>query len=1294
MLLSGHLVMAQQKETQPREQTQARPNVDRPIPESDGMTWVDAADVPITNMKVRIIRNLKPDLEYTTNNRGQTWRIQGETHKTIVLTHPQFTLEIHNRHDVYFGMQSRVKLPLSVSPTVTNDITGVVLGPDGKPLPHTKVRLAGNIHEQGGSGLLSNQWLLTGPDGGFAFSAQASLKTDPATLKDLHFLVDVFEPDITGPVPQRARVKIAVPEQIKIQQPPRRNITLADFEGQPIPADAAAATHRAESILFRSTSLPPGLGNITINLPDTLKSLPLQTGEYTVRLGAVQYGPADLTADHQGDLVLRSPRPAITKLTLLDGITGKPSADKTVLVSTRPIPTPEFLAYLSPEQWQSILETKTAAQASQLDDGIRTWFGLLGNYFALLKTNSQGQVDINLPRGDPSNALYVMVLGKDDFPRVTRISPEQVRKNSEPAQWKPLPAETTVYRHPVGTVVLTPERTDFNRRRPFYGTSLAIDPNSTERFSNGFPEPRWTGHPVESTVVNRVLVPAGVPVRLSLTGSDNLLYQSSLLNLAPGQVQNLKSVALKQHQKIMVRCEDSNGLTITGANFYIKNDSGKFIPIDADTRTGSFQIMVPDLGAHTLGFYEAGQTAEQEPKHQAHCILDKGRSYMATVVKFNVDSRSMNRQYQLSRIRTISFTDAFGKPMPAGTTFSLPDGQPLPNAPVLDDKGSITGAAFAKVYQSSLVISHPDFGAALLQEKENATINWAQPIHLPLANKNDADKTLMASGKVVDPDGKPMANLRVITTTAGFSPVPWHSPARQWPIQALTAKDGSFALFPNLVNITQENLKSLRQSTFPSTRIVVSAADGTDLWNFGYQGPANLGKPQTITIVKAARTFTIQPPVPRAGDYTNQFRTITFKPAGLQNAEQNTEYQLDPTTFVFNKPIPLAYGTYTVMGGFEPLVINEKSPEQIQLTRLGDEVAFIKGTVVDYHTGKPIPDSVVIGSTGTGLGNQPLHLTQEFWDHAAKLTTPFDVTKDFSREFIHLTRANTGTRTDGQGAFNLPKPKTEIYQGMNQRHITLFAMAKGYVGVAHIADTGQLTKEVQTYQYPPIKLIPSASLKLNLPDFPQTEPVRHPMSGPTAYYQLPEELTSRRVQLQARGQLRTNLALTNKVHQSDQTVTVPASVPLRMFIIGQIPPPFGINSPLLTVLWEPAQDRPINLKPAEEGTLDFKRVNLTLANFRFLKPDGEPAPQLYASWLIFKQPNQHFPQGTRTTQEGIASLQIPAGRKVTLNLMNPHATTENSVQIDHQSPDTTSDKPVTITLTKEQWEILNPATRQ
>ncbi len=1252
---------------------------DEAIPAREALTWTDSAGTPITNLQIRLIRNARPTLEFITNAKGQTWRMQGESYQAILLTHHAFTMQLPAGQTEVFENDGLVKLPFSITPDKPNDVTGTVLAPDGKPLSNTRVRIAGATFEGGGSSPYSLKWLSTRPDGTFGFSAQATLKSNPAAAKNLVFHVDVLEPSITGPIPQRARIQMGAPKTITLEKPPVRNIVLADFDGKPLSPAACAAALIDATLHHQTSALIEAEGSVRVPL-ESLDSLPLPSGKFTLYSSVGQFGPAVLTTDKPGDLILKAPKPALTRLTVLDGLTGKPAAGKTIIVATTQFSDPSFFAYLTLVQWQQVLAVKSPEDVALLRDEPYRWFENLNKSFAVLTTSSEGVVDINLPRRGAMDALYAMTLGKDDYPLFTRISTQRISENEIV-----LPQTATLYRFPIATLLVKPPRpagqASRSRNRSPYNTTLTLAPDASPQIRAAFPQSTWAIQNVEADVVNRLLLPAGVPLTFAIHAPGNQGYQSPVLDLAAGQVRELEDPSFAHRIKYSLRFADSDGASLPGVAIFMKRSDGQFKPVGSDPQSSEFWVELEGYGTHTFGFLAPWQAPAETPLYQAKFTLDKDTQTNFATVKFDIQRTRLELISRLSQIPAITFTDAFGKPMPKGTAFSLPGGRSVPSTAVLDDKGSIPGSTFAKFFENGLIISHPDCGSAVINDQYYGSIEWKRPQPVPLADRKTADKAFLSSGKVIDSDGHPMSNLRVMAGVPWFTSAHAYYSLRDEAIQPITAADGTFAVYPLCINLQPETIAKVRASNFENANIAVSSEDP---WIFGYNGPAKIGESQTITIIRAKKAYTLQIPEVDGRRPSLSGKRVTFKPTS-----QETPYLLPQGYFSSTKPIPLAYGTYTLDGGFTPLVIDGLTPDIVPLNRPVVGATFVSGSIVDYLTGKPIPDALVIGTSWMQSTGQERPLPPDFWLNVSKLPTPFNADREFSREFIIDTRASTGTRTDAKGLFLLPKAK-DSNDVSSAGHVSMYVMAKGFLPMIPYFETSKLNKKGNTFDFPPVKLFPAASVTLQLDDYPPVSAFPDKNATAHIHFQFPSDITLE-PQNQMGRPLHLQMDLPYNVKSANRTVSLPADVPVRLFLntyYSNDPPKPGVDYPA----WETVSDKPVTFKPGEETTLKFKRVKQIPVTFKVLTPDGKPIDLLMVGWFIAQNPDFKWIFDLKTDPQGLITLLLPASRKSTLYLGSRHLNDANLL-VEYQAPDVSPKDPVVITLTKSQWDTLRARMR-
>ncbi len=1246
------------------------------IPDDQSLTWTDAAGKPLVGLHISLHRDAKPDLEYTTNAAGKSWHIKGEGYRMLTLTHPTFKMEIAPDSYEIFPSERNAILPFFITPRHVNEITGTVLDPAGRPVAGARVRIACTTFDGGGSSPYSFKWLFTRPDGTFAFAHQAVERPDFIPPGQVYH-VDVLAPQFTGPLPQRVRVQAGKPETIKLKTRPLRNIILLDAEGHPLTPTAAAVAMNACRLQHETT---PGVGTegVTHASLFSLTNVPLPTGTYTLRGPDLQFGPQTLPLEKTGekprDLILQAPRPTATLLTVIDAATGKPAPGKTVIASTHYFRDSDFFSYLTPQQWQEVLAVKTRADVKMLRGPSANWFNSLSDEFAVFTTDSKGQVDLKINRPEVMDSVYAIVLGPDDFPLPVRI--EALSEGG-------LPQAATLYRYPTASVLVTPARkTSSYGTRASFAAEVTLAPDASAELKKIFSDFRFDINSVESGVTNRLTVPAGVPLYLKIRAGGDMSYRSPPLLLTPGQTFDLGEPAITQRVGYQVAISDIQGRSLPPVPLFVKQGDGPFKPLVNNVETSSPWIEFDGYGQYTLGFYapwqeypsQPGKAPVQEPFYQTQINLKKEDNPKTCWPRFDVAYGHLALLTRLSAIPTISFTDALGAPMPKGTLLTSP-AKAAPTA-TLDGKGSLSGKEFARVFDNNLVISHPDYGSAIVNDLLYQTINWNLPQALPLASSQVSSKTtdnaFLATGTVVDSVGKPMPGLRVMVCVPGFAPIQSRHALRNAPIQALTAQDGSYRLHPIIGTTPPARVAEIRAAG-PTGSIAVSSPDP---WVFGYAGPVTYGKPQTITAIKAEKTFTVTAPVINGMPANLANWRITFKPASGSDEIHLGYFFSNP-----GKPIPLAYGTYTVPVGLQPLIVDAQSPANLIIGQSPPlDPMFVSGSLTDRLTGRPVPGALVLGvSYPSRTGQDIPFVNDEFWQTIASLATPFNVHKELPSGFVGAIGARTGARADPRGIFLIPYP-ADPENRRPPEQVSLYILAKGYVPMTSTFELAKLPKDKNTFQLPPIQLFPAATVTLQPDEFPGASALPPDMHAARIVYQWNEALTPK---------MENDLDLPSALKTSSKTFLIPAGVSTRFFLnsfyaYGNDVPRPGIYYPA----WEQTGE-PLTLKQGEEATLKLKRVKQVPVTVQFISPEGKPIVGLDVNWFVALKPDLQWPASQETNSQGLVTLLLPANRKTTLTLAASQLGSDFP-RIEQDASDAPSTKPTVVTLTPEQWKRILP----
>jgi hypothetical protein len=1245
------------------------------------MTWSDPYATPISDLKI-LLRFKDADgnpteKELITDSRGISPRISSDNPTFIRLIHPAFTLEIPSRDHQIFIADGQAVIPISITPDKPNDISGTVLAPDSQPLAGARVAVAKFSQDGSGSGELHRNWLITGPDGSFAFSSRRMFDVNRKPPNPLVHL-DVLSYGLTGPIPARAVLRPGITQKVTLKKLPPRNIVFVDHRGNTLDSPQAHALLTDAFLSFTPVGPRASEGPMTVAL-QSHTAVPLASGEYSLfDRDRNQFGPAIIDEAKPGPLVLTALTPVTVEVTVLDALTAKPLAGKTLFAVRSHIFTGSLLTSgFTREDWEKVMAMKTPNDAEFLPDNPRKVFKSFTSGFSLVKTDARGIATIVTQPRNGYESLHLIALGPDDYPLVTCVPP--------------LLRQATYTRYPIAFVTVKPTPAGEIPVGPFSKSPATcrvelIRPPDHPPLDGSRPYFLLpTFNAVKLSELATIPVPAGLPLVLRIgvpnpsnTILDSLTFVSPTLMVQPGQTHPLGDASLTRTLVFQITFEDARQGPFESVRGAIKDANGTFKPLlRADF---GLYAHVPSAGTYTVGMFAPWQGADESiPAYQATAELKRPEHQVPVCI--DIDYFHLRRLRELSSLPSIVFTDARGKPMPEGTLLT---GVPYAGNPAatqtLDAKGSITGKRFASVFINGMTLSHPDYGRVVLTDHHYTYIEWKKSQALPLISKSSPDLSLRVTGILTDRSGKPIPARPVL---AGLDNIAFLNPSA--PIRALTASDGSFAVHPILAGVDARQIATWKKNGFTGNLFIFPGPPNDIDWGLITPIPYAKPAPMFVTPVYADRRFTVtMPPAPGKDGNTPDSKPIPVTPhsAYFKPTPKSAPYTV--TLFQGPGPWPLAAGEYTFhYGDLLPFTVTPDSPPIIALTRKVEPKRPVTGAIVRADTNQPIPDALVLGThwfQPSGYAFGPYN--DAFWADVLKLPLPIDPKTAFPREFVITLRVDNGSRTTPKGEFNLPPIRQSPDSSSASTSTSLYILAKGYVPMALAYENRLLTVKNENFQLPLIKLYPAAQVTLE-PDLAPQDGAPGSSNVSTAI-QWPLEMTEKNGQL---FPLATQLDIPSGIPLKPATLSLPANIPLRLFLSATFnddaPNPANDNP-----LWEPAQDQPLTFKPGQEITLKLKRVPQAVLTVQVLKPDGSPVQGLVVTRLLAENPNltAGWP---KTDHRGIATLCVPFNRSSTL-VLNPYELQQSAPRFQYQTFNSAPTQPLVIKLTPKQWAQISP----
>ncbi|MFA6239739.1 MAG: carboxypeptidase-like regulatory domain-containing protein, partial [Candidatus Hydrogenedentales bacterium] len=315
------------------------------------------------------------------------------------------------------------------------------------------------------------------------------------------------------------------------------------------------------------------------------------------------------------------------------------------------------------------------------------------------------------------------------------------------------------------------------------------------------------------------------------------------------------------------------------------------------------------------------------------------------------------------------FIDALVKPIAGATvtarwkkvsTATPPSASPLAEVgPWTTDAEGIAGIVFpdeTSFKMVELMVSHPDYGTAVLKE------GFGETLATVLVHKEAPEAKLASKGRVIGPDGKPVAKARLKLNPA----MEWAEYAELW---IVTDADGRFRAFP-LVPEKYLVSHNFERPTIESTAFGyrVFAPEGRD-----FASMTGRVSSQSEAVIAMEKGY---------------FHTFTFVdndgPIGRDRLEplfvRMDPEQFEPERAVFRSGEGVIHpGTYMAQLAdqkFDPVVVTPDSPEELVFS-MPKQGLTILGQVVDAITGKPLANAIITDATG---GKPAPYLGSKEWD--------------------------------------------------------------------------------------------------------------------------------------------------------------------------------------------------------------------------------------------------------------------------------------------------------------------------
>ncbi len=1206
------------------------------IPDQYSATWKDANGETIVGAAIKVTRDLRPTLEMTSDAEGKTW-VFWDNSDIIETTvkHPTFEMVYDRSAPELSNKVFKVPVVMNSAPSTT--ITGRVLTAEGKPAAGAWVKLVSARWESGSWTSDTRAWHVADENGQFKLPiikpGWAGKISDKAV-----FTLHVQLKGAGQLVPLIVKATADKTVEAQLINEPRRNITLIDSDGKPVAvpfgANDMVLSYRPDS----STD------SYSIKL-ETLKNLALPPGRYTVSWRGHDYGPGVVAAGQPaGDLKLVAPERKEMLLTVVDGLTGKPMPEAMV-VADEQTSEASFLSYMSPEQWAQAAQVKGIDDTGALSYRLRNWYASMGANFKQFKTDSLGQARMTWERRVRSQGLYAMVFGPKDFPWVQWYGPE---KN-----------EATLYRLPAAMVTMCPQGVDSPGN---ISAQIQVEMNEKGSKLPWMDHVRsWYVSGVDPRVVNKVLVPAGVPVKLVLEGGRMRWYESPVFKLEPGQTLDLGKVRLRTRVPFTVVAKDRMNRRVTGVEMLVRDPQGKWKPLGTTDQNGNLRKNFEAEGPTMLGFRNYGQSDEEVPEFQFQVEVKSNQ--MGVEMRLDMDFQDFQWKGKIGQMETIAFTDALGKPMPAGTQIRPVGGVP---ALRLDENGKVPGKNLAKVFASGMTVSHPDYGTALIQG--GPQMNLSAPIALPLAHKSISDSMCVFKGKLEDSEGKPVGGMRVMPGSRWVAGGGSFQGMRQAPVVAISESDGTFRVHLITAGTTEEQIVRARSQGEQGLLMVFS----DDLWTVGWQAKMDVpNKDQVVKISRAAREFTI------AAKYRDG---RPMSPSSLngyfQRDEQSPQIEVESGWLPASGKRPMAYGTYFFqgeMGRFEPLVVDEKSPDTLTLTY--PKPVKVTGVVTEAGTGTPIAGALLmVGSPYqvNSMGSIGV-LSKGSWTQIATLPESPMLARDLPEQLLNQVSPSGAALSDGMGEFVFADPGAVGYQG-------IYVVAQGYVPAMGRVNLTPEGASGEVTAVPQVELTPAATVALELETLPSDlETLRDAQLTGALTYQVAAPVKDAKEKLPG---VEWKMILPKQLPQLETTtVCLPAGVPVKVWLDTRN---FDstVKMPALMAGWE-MTDGPRTFKHGEFATVKLARVKLVAVKVRFERPDGKPLNPRGVGRIMAQDPRVRYVYDGKPNKDGVTTLALPAGRKSLLWIaeMSPDQA-ENKFEV--QVPETPDSEPIVIKLNESQ----------
>lgn len=612
----------------------------------------------------------------------------------------------------------------------------------------------------------------------------------------------------------------------------------------------------------------------------------------------------------------------------------------------------------------------------------------------------------------------------------------------------------------------------------------------------------------------------------------------------------------------------------------------------------------------------------------------------------NLRTLSEDETVRYLKVSKAVFTDALGKPMPGDIKVTT-GGKPVPVA----SDGSVRALRLARMFEGYVEVSHPAYGRVRFNDLQSLLKPY---IVLPLVKDGTVEAGRAVAGQVTDKQNTPVPDAELTTQING--------PAQRanYETKVMTDAQGRYRLHPAMAaeEVGKEPGRILTERE--GVWMYIKKPEPGWLSSYSYAH----GKNYVVELTKAKRDYKVTIKGIPAGTYVSSWGSVK-EPNGVEAWNWQEIHQA-------GQRVLMPEGTYRIaINGKEryPVTVKADSPDELVFEM--KPAVRCAGRVVDAATEKPMAGVLVGVMRNSTIGRSVAGVPESDWDKLTGLKNPVDLKNDVPQTIVEAVSLEYCCVTNDAGEFDF-EMKTHDTE-------CVVALARGMMPSRRLFYPSSANKEgvIKTRD---IEMVPSATLVLDPMIKPEEQEqmkaadvglafdLRTPMKW-AARHQW-EDPTERRTPL---------LVMFERVEAAKQEVVVPAGVPIEVILTqfkGHDRDDLVPNGPVRWLIG------PLTLKAGERWETKLIRTDLTRANFRVVLSDGQPLANVKLGLGIAEDPAL-WTTSEATTEDGVAMVYCPAGKKVKIGLGNPSPIMKYPVWVEMDVPEKPGDKPITIQVTNK-----------